>query len=138
MKAPHVNDDAPIRPHRRRQVQWLATASVVGLTLLGAACGSSDTNTSDSAAKRLAVRAGCAGCHGADFSGGVGPSWRGLYLSKVELADGTTVVADRTYLEESITNPGAKRVKGYTVAMPENRLTPEEVAQLVDLIIQLG
>ena len=42
-----------------------------------------------------------------------GPTWFGLYGSNVELADGTTVVADDAFIAESILNPKAKEVAGF-------------------------
>jgi cytochrome c oxidase subunit 2 len=56
----------------------------------------------------------CVTCHDT----GRGPSLNGLAGSTVELADGRTVVADDTYLRESIVNSQAKIVKGYQPIMP--------------------
>lgn len=63
--------------------------------------------------KELAATNTCATCHSADGSSGVGPTWQGLYGHEVELADGSTVVADEDYLTESIVNSTAKTVAGY-------------------------
>ena len=59
----------------------------------------------------------CNTCHMTDASGR-GPSLNGLYGSQVQLANGTTVVADDAYLRESILNPQAKLVAGYQPLMP--------------------
>jgi mono/diheme cytochrome c family protein len=90
------------------------------------------------AGAQLAKESGCAGCHGADFSGSLGPSWVGLYRATVTLEDGSTVVADDGYLTTAIADPGAQRVAGYALAMPENGLAPEEVAQIVAYIRELS
>ena len=69
------------------------------------------------AGKALASQ--CLSCHSVDGSAMVGPTWKGLYGEEVELDDGTTVIADDAYLAESITDPGAKIVKGFPAgAMP--------------------
>ncbi len=68
--------------------------------------------------KKLLTQKGCVACHSDDGIKKVGPSHKGLYNSKVELADGQTVVADENYLRESIENPQAKLVKGYGPLMP--------------------
>ena len=85
-----------------------------------------------------AQHAGCASCHGTDFAGGVGPSWVGLAGSPRPLADGSTVVADRTYLVESIADPSAKRVAGYSIIMPGDSLSETEISRIVDYIEALG
>jgi cytochrome c oxidase subunit 2 len=60
----------------------------------------------------------CLTCHSTDGSAKTGPTWKGLYGSKVELSDGRTVEADEQYLRESITDPNAKIVKGFQPLMP--------------------
>jgi cytochrome c oxidase subunit 2 len=81
---------------------------------------------------------GCAGCHGADFGGGAGPSWIGLAGSEVLLADGTTVVADDAYLVRSIAEPNAQIVADYALQMPANSLTDEQIADVVAFIKTLS
>jgi cytochrome c oxidase subunit 2 len=84
----------------------------------------------------------CASCHSIDGSTVVGPTWKGLADSRVELDDGTTVVADDAYLRESMLDPSAKTVKGFqrglmeTVIKP-NTLSEEEVRALVAYIQSL-
>jgi len=55
----------------------------------------------------------CIACHSINGSAGNGPTWRGLYGSQVELADGTTVLADDAYILESDENPTVKVVAGF-------------------------
>lgn len=62
--------------------------------------------------EKLFEQYGCATCHVLDQQGRC-PSLRNVYGHPVELEDGRTVVADETYLRESILNPNAKIVKGY-------------------------
>ena len=77
---------------------------------------------------------GCAACHSVDGSKGVGPTMQGLAGSQVALEDGSTVTADDAYLRESILEPSAKRVAGYSAAMPARDLSPAEVDALVAYI----
>ena len=118
---------------------------LLGTALGAAACGTDSASTSmgdPSPAARLglekAQHAGCAGCHGLDFTGGVAPALVGLAGSTVELHDGSTVVADRAYLTESIVAPGAKRVRGATLQMPTVSLSDEQVGQIVDWLLAVG
>ncbi len=69
--------------------------------------------------KELAETLGCLGCHSTDGSVRVGPSFRDLFGSTVELEGGGTATADEAYLRESINRPGAKIVKGFPNVMPE-------------------
>jgi cytochrome c1 len=76
---------------------------------------------------------GCQGCHSVDGSKVVGPSWKGIYGHQVELEDGTTVTADDAYIHESIVQPQAKIVKGFTsVQMPPfPSMTDQQVADII-------
>lgn len=129
-----------IRPRRPvRHLVSLIAASAIAVS----ACGSDSTTSTDLSpaaqeGERVARSAGCASCHGSDWGGGVGPSWQGLAGSTVELADGSSVVADEAYLTEAIADPSATKVKGYTVAMPQNSLSETEIASVVTLIEELG
>lgn len=118
---------------------------LLGTALGAAACGTDSASTSRgdlSPAARLgleeAQHAGCAGCHGLDFTGGVAPALVGLAGSTVQLDDGSTVVADRAYLTESIVAPGAKRVQGATLQMPTVSLSDEQVGKIVDWLLAVG
>ncbi len=121
----------------RRAAGLVAAVAAVGA--LGA-CGS-DGDAADDPTGGLAVarRSGCTACHSVTSSGGdMGPSWVGLYHSTVALRDGSTVVADAAYLTESIKDPAAKLTAGFTIAMPENRLSDAEVAKIVAYIESLA
>jgi cytochrome c oxidase subunit 2 len=62
---------------------------------------------------------GCTGCHSTDGTSKVGPTFKGLYGSKVELEGGLVVTADDSYISEHIQNPRSKPpVKGYQAVMP--------------------
>jgi len=81
----------------------------------------------------LTVKNGCRGCHTIDGTTLIGPSWLGLYGSKVELSDGTTITADEAYLKESIQNPDAAIVAGFPSPSPmlHYSLTDEEIANII-------
>lgn len=87
--------------------------------------------------RQLALTNGCAACHGTDGAGGVGPAWVGLAGSTVELADGTSLVADDVYLRRSILEPDAEIVAEYGVAMPRNGLEPDEIDAVIAYIMSL-
>jgi cytochrome c oxidase subunit 2 len=84
------------------------------------------------AGKALVVQNGCSACHSLDGSKLIGPTWRGLFGSPVQLSDGTTVNADEAYLTESIVDPSAKVVRGFQAGiMPKFSLTAPQVSAIV-------
>jgi cytochrome c oxidase subunit 2 len=106
---------------------WLSTQAAAAAALL--AQGGPD------AGEALAVQNGCSACHSVDGSKLTGPTWRGLFGSKVVLADGGTVSADEAYLTESIADPSAKIVQGFEAGiMPK---FPLSAAQLKDIVSYL-
>jgi cytochrome c oxidase subunit 2 len=83
---------------------------------------------------------GCRACHSIDGSPLVGPSWLGVFGSEEQLADGTTVVVDEEYIQNSIHDPGAQIVAGFQNLMPANigaELTDEQIADIVAFIESL-
>ena len=85
--------------------------------------------------KLLAQKYGCLGCHTTDGSKLVGPTWQGLYMSKVQLSDGTTVTADANYLTFMISTPNVKIVEGYPAnVMPKFNLTDSQIKDIVSYI----
>lgn len=119
-------------------------ARLLPLLFVLAACGGS-AESEPLAARGADLYQGkaCASCHTVDGSKLVGPTWKGLYLSEVELDDGSKVVADEAYLRESMLEPSIKTVKDYprglmeTVIKP-NALSDAEVDALVAYIKSLG
>jgi cytochrome c oxidase subunit 2 len=108
------------------------------------ACGADGAEPADlglSAAGRagqdLAIEKGCGSCHGINGEGGVAPALQGLVGRTVTLGDGTTLVADEAYIIESILQPNAKRVDGYSLPMPQVNLSDEELASIVTYIAEL-
>lgn len=116
----------------------------LGLAALAlASCGSDDAGTPSLSpdadeGRRIVQSNGCAACHGSNGGGGVGPPFVGLYGGDVELADGTTVVADEEYLRRAIRDPGADVVAGYRMSMPTVDLSDEEVDSVIAFIRELS
>ncbi len=83
---------------------------------------------------------GCMGCHSIDGSKIVGPSFKGLYGSTVELVadDGTKkITADSTYIKESIFLPDKEIVAGYQKGIMksyDNILKKEDVSKIIEYL----
>jgi len=120
---------------RRRLLLALILAATV---VAGASCSGDTTATPAERGKAIAMRAGCTSCHGATSIRALGPTWNGLAGSMVKLEDGSTIVANDAYLTESIRSPSAKKVAGYTIAMPAVQLSNEDVIALVAYIDSLA
>lgn len=118
----------------------------VVVTVLGlAACGADGAPTADlglstagKAGQDLAIEKGCGSCHGINGEGGVAPAFQGLIGRTVTLNDDSTIVADEAYIVESILEPNAKRVDGYSLPMPQVNLSDEELASIVTYITELS
>ncbi|HEY3490100.1 MAG TPA: cytochrome c oxidase subunit II [Candidatus Deferrimicrobiaceae bacterium] len=83
--------------------------------------------------KGLVERYGCLGCHGVDGVDRIGPTFKGLYGRKVEMSDGSALIADESYFRESILDPTAKVVKGFDPVMPtyKGTLKEDEIAEII-------
>ncbi|MEE9412004.1 MAG: cytochrome c oxidase subunit II [Methylococcales bacterium] len=79
----------------------------------------------------LAEEKGCLGCHSVDGSTSVGPTWKGLLGKTQTLADGSTVIVDEAYIKESILDPGASVIEGYSPIMSAYELSDDEIAALI-------
>ena len=88
--------------------------------------------------RTIANNSGCASCHGKNGQGVTAPSWQGIYGEQVELEDGLTVLVTDEYLYRSITDPQAQIVKDWTIKMPSNALTDDEVNAIIDYIKELS
>ncbi|HEV2123461.1 MAG TPA: cytochrome c, partial [Chloroflexota bacterium] len=68
---------------------------------------------------------GCMACHSVTSTEpGVGPALRGLYGRRERLTTGATVVADAEYIAESIAQPDAKIVNGYSQGVMASAIAP--------------
>jgi cytochrome c oxidase subunit II len=91
------------------------------------------------AGAKLFQRHACNTCHRPD-STARGPNLEGLFGRRVQLADGRTLVADESYIRESILAPNAKIVAGFQPIMPtfQGLVSEEELLQLVAYIKSLS
>jgi cytochrome c oxidase subunit 2 len=92
--------------------------------------------------KELAESKACVSCHSMNGDQGVAPTWKGLYMSEVELSTGETVIADEEYLRRSMLEPTSQTVKGFQEGLMEtvikpNSLTDAEVRALIAYIRSL-
>ncbi len=102
--------------------------------------GGGQSGTMAEQGERLFEQLGCSGCHLLDRQGR-GPNLRGVYGSRVQLADGQSIQADDAYLRESILNPNAKLVAGYRAnLMPsfQGQISEEGILQLIVYIKSLS
>ena len=85
---------------------------------------------------------GCIACHSTDGSELAAPTLKGLYGSPRHVTvDGKpeTVVADETYLRESVTHPGKMLSEGYEDMMPPyDALSPDDMDKLIGYLKELG
>ncbi len=93
--------------------KWTFGAAVVAaLTMM--ACSSSGSPEA-SKGKDLFTKYQCSVCHNTTgAAGGTGPTLKGLFGKQVKLDGGQTVTADDAYIKESILQPDAKIVEGYS------------------------
>ncbi len=114
---------------------WLATQKTFAESQKQVGGGTGDPLADKG--KELAQAQGCTACHSVDGSNGAGPSWKGLYGKTENFADGGSASVDDAYLKESIAEPNAKIVKGYSPAMPPYKLSDEDLKALLHYIKNL-
>jgi len=128
-----------VRTHR---VTFLAgLVAVAGLVGATTACSSAPELTLSASAqegKTLYDTNGCASCHGSNGVGGVGPALAGIAGTNIAVSNGSSVLADRAYLVESILQPEAQLVDGYNIKMPQNQLTATQADLVAQFIEELS
>jgi len=89
--------------------------------------------------QHLFTSLGCSGCH-SEQSRVPAPLLVGLAGHPVGLSDGSTMIADDTYLRDSILLPNKQIVGGFQPVMPtfQRQLSEEQVMELVAYIKSLG
>jgi cytochrome c oxidase subunit 2 len=83
---------------------------------------------------------GCMACHSIDGTLRVGPTLKGLFGKTVTvMADGKErkVVSDEVYLRKSILEPNADVVKGFPPIMPPQKMTEDEINELIQYMKEL-
>lgn len=86
--------------------------------------------------EQLAQEWACTTCHSPDGSQMTGPTWKGVFGSEEQLADGSTVTVDENYIRESILEPNAKVVEGYPAVMNtyQGQLNDEQINAIIEYI----
>lgn len=89
--------------------------------------------------EKLFHQYGCANCHHFDDSGRC-PTLRNLYGRPVQIEGGGRVIADDTYIRESILQPRAKIVWGFRPIMPtfQGQISEDQVISLIAYIKAIG
>lgn len=94
--------------------------------------------------KQVFMEKGCAACHSLDGSRLVGPSFKGIWGTMVEMVDGSKHLVDENYMNEMIVNPATaatpnKIIKGYQPVMPSFKglITVEEINAITEFIKKL-
>jgi cytochrome c oxidase subunit 2 len=83
---------------------------------------------------------GCRACHSIDGTSLVGPTVKGLFGKTVTvITDGKErqVVADEAYLKRSLLEPNADVVKGFPPIMPAQKITDEELTEIINYLKEL-
>jgi cytochrome c oxidase subunit II len=98
-------------------------------------------NSSQSMAQEGAARFrqyGCSGCHGASASVHA-PKLEGLFGRRVQLSDGSSVVADERYIHDSVMLPRKDIVAGYEPIMPsfEGQIAEDDLLDIIEYIKSL-
>jgi cytochrome c oxidase subunit 2 len=79
--------------------------------------------------KQLYVSQGCEDCHSLNGTPGPGPTWKGLYGSRVHLTTGRIVVANAAYLTKHIVDPNAMTVSGFPGSVMSEAILSDDLAQ---------
>lgn len=128
-------------------------AAMVAVSIpLSIAAGCTDTD--DSSAPKLSAEGakgqlvarerGCLGCHSADGSDLVGPTWKNMYGSKVDVrTEGKVVtkVIDAEFIRRAVRTPNVERPVGAQGQMPtfdESRISDAELDQVIAYLQDLS
>jgi mono/diheme cytochrome c family protein len=86
--------------------------------------------------RRLTEAFGCIACHSTDGSLRAGPTWKGLYGQRVDLANGSSTTADEAYLRAHLRPHPAAMVRGFAGGMPDytGLISEPQASDLVDYI----
>ena len=82
--------------------------------------------------QEIAQSFGCTACHSTTGEVIVGPSWLNLFGRTETLGDGTEVLVDEAYIQESILDPSLKLVQGFDAVMPTfSTLTDGDIQDII-------
>jgi len=108
--------------------QWLANTIAAADSLTGKDRGA-----------MLYEKQGCSTCHTIDGSPKVGPSWKGIFGKMEAMTAGSPIKVDENYLRESMMDPQAHIVMGFSPAMPtyQGKLSDKDIDGLIEFIKSL-
>lgn len=90
----------------------------------------------------LAAQNNCTRCHSIDGTPRRGPTWKGLFGKEESLADGSTVQVEEAYLRESIVDPKAKIVDGFSANIMAGdygqKLSDSDIRAIIEYIKTLN
>ena len=126
----------------------LLVAVAIGVSIASAACGKDAPRTTSSGAgpslsseairgRDVAQRSGCVNCHSIDGTPNVGPSWVGVWGTKVSFTDGRTATVNDAYLRRAIVDPAADQLTGFASTMPRFSLSEDELDAVIAYIKEL-
>jgi cytochrome c oxidase subunit II len=89
---------------------------------------------------KLYQNRGCASCHSINGEKRTGPTFQALYGSEHPLVSGETVKVDENYVRESILEPKAKVVAGYSPVMPsfKGQLSDDDIESIIAYLKSLN
>lgn len=89
--------------------------------------------------EKLYRASGCSGCHSTQPGNNVpAPSWAGIWGQTRTFEDGTSTTGDENYIRQSILEPQARIVQGFTaVRMPAGRFSDRQMGALIAYIRSL-
>jgi cytochrome c oxidase subunit 2 len=130
---------------------WVAAAAGA-LALSAPACSSNPGKANSAPAQQpslaatgaaLVLAKPCLTCHTTNGASGAGPTFKGLYGSKVHLSDGSVVSANDVYLERAIRDPDAQTVAGYrrglmATVIPPGSISPRQAKAIVAYLATLS
>lgn len=113
---------------------WLKTQPTFAQTMAAAHQSAPAAGSLAAQGKAVSQSKGCTACHTVDGSSAPGPTWKGLFGKTETLADGSTALADESYLRRAIQEPNAQVVKGFPPIMPKAEMSDEEMAAVLAYI----
>jgi cytochrome c oxidase subunit 2 len=86
--------------------------------------------------RQLYEKQGCQTCHSTDGSPKVGPTFKGIFGRTEKLADGSSIAVDENYIRQSILEPQAQVVQGFTPSMPtyQGKLSDSQLTALIEYL----
>lgn len=91
--------------------------------------GRSGSSALVASGRQLYASQGCEDCHTLNGKLNTGPSWKGLYLSRVHLTSGKTVLANAAYLTKHIVDPDAMTVSGFPGSVMAEAIQADHLAR---------